>query len=115
MAQGGRAPLAHPGPFPSSWSSWAKRRDDASAFRSRLQPRMDLAYPLLDLGPRRRGTRRLLGEVGPCVDVRRAAEIPDHRRSVQTPDVPHAVITDIAFLEEGHAQAVQSAVLVEVL
>ena len=39
------------------------------------------------------------------MDVRRAAEVPDKRRALQSPDVPHAVVAQVAFLVEGQRAA----------
>ena len=38
-----------------------------------------------------------------AVDVRHAAEIPDHVRALDLPDIPHLVIADIEFAQKsGH-------------
>ncbi len=52
-----------------------------------------------------RGYRRLrvVRDVNPAVDVRRAAIVPYERRAFDTLIIPLAVVAEIAFLVEGHA------------
>src|SRR5262245_38647879 len=63
------------------------------------------------LGIQRHG--RIGGDVDPDVDVRLAAEVPDKRRAFQSPVVPFAVVTDVAFLVEGQAAFIDAALLLQ--
>ena len=57
----------------------------------------------------------LTGDVHPGVNVRRAAEVPDHSRSLDHPAVPDLVVTDIPLVKVGDRQCVESAVGVDAL
>jgi hypothetical protein len=48
--------------------------------------------------------------VQPCVDVGCAAEVGNHRRAFDLPDIPGAVFADVAALVEGHVQVVDAGV-----
>src|SRR5262249_11462982 len=76
---------------------------------SLCHPAMGSIGPLKILGVQRDGW--IVGHVDPDVDVRLAPEIPDERRTFQTPVVPFAVVADIAFLVEGQAARIQAALL----
>src|SRR5437867_2884622 len=52
---------------------------------------------------------RRRGDVDPCVDVRRTAEVPHERRSFQPPDVPHPVVPQVFLLVERQAQLLHAA------
>src|SRR5262245_15315202 len=45
--------------------------------------------------------------------MRCATEIPDHRRSLDLPDVPHAIISEVVIFAEGHVQRIEATLLDE--
>src|SRR5207248_7376948 len=56
---------------------------------------------------------RVAGDVNPDMNVRCAAEIPDESRTFQSPVVPFAVITQIAFLIKCQAAAIETALFLQ--
>src|SRR5579862_5117749 len=52
--------------------------------------------------------------VHPGVNVWSAAEIPDHVRALQLPDVPDAVIADVQVFVKRHSEVADSAALADV-
>ena len=50
----------------------------------------------------------------PAVDVRGAAEIPDHVRAFELPVVPDAVVADVAFFVEDEAEVVEAVVKIKI-
>src|SRR5947209_6416454 len=53
--------------------------------------------------------RGRVGYVDPDVNVGRAAEVPDERRSFEPPAVPDLVVAQVAFLVEGQRAPVETA------
>src|SRR5262245_52119674 len=57
-----------------------------------------------------RGCRRSRPDVDPRVYVRVAPEVPDHRRTLELPHVPDAVLADVQVLAERHPERLDAAV-----
>ena len=45
----------------------------------------------------------------PHVDMRIAAEVPDHVGTFELPNVPNAVVADVLVFVEGHVQLIEPA------
>src|SRR6266545_2476869 len=48
-------------------------------------------------------------DVHPRVDVGAAPEVPDHRRALELPHIPHTVIADVQVPVEGHGERLAAA------
>ena len=55
----------------------------------------------------------IISHMDPGVDVWRAPEVPDKRGPLQSPDVPHAIVAQIALLVKGQRTPFQPALDLE--